>query len=197
MLCLFDQAVITCCLAGLCRPIHEVHCQAEALCAGSEVLFTYVYVVCCCSVRASYHPSAFESSLTRHREDAAAVAQQLAEEIREGRLDPASPGFNQGLQEPAAAMDDGEPVGPAAAPEGPVCLWSADRAAADYKLAKRLVAVVDHQRGLQLAHNPLLPKVEAAQGTEAGADAEQPKGGYTAILRVQGTSWHWSDTDGQ
>eukprot|EP00878_Enallax_costatus_P003885 GHUV01004105.1.p1 GENE.GHUV01004105.1~~GHUV01004105.1.p1 ORF type:complete len:477 (+),score=158.20 GHUV01004105.1:186-1616(+) len=124
------------------------------------------------TVRAAYHPSAFESSLTRHKEDAATAAQQLAEDIREGRVDPASDSFNQGVQEAAEATENGEPVGPAPAPEGPASLWKPDRVAADFKVAKRLVALVDHQRGLNLADNPLLPKVDAADGAEPAADGE-------------------------
>lgn len=109
-------------------------------------------------------------------DDAVVAAQQLCEDIRDGRLDPASPGFNQGLSEAGGAAEEGEPVGPAPVPEGPVCLWKPDRVASDYMLAKKLVAVVDHQRGLQLADNPLLPKVEAADGAEEAAEGEKSKG---------------------
>lgn len=61
-----------------------------------------------CSVRAAYHPSSFESSLARHKEDAAAAAQQLAADIRDGRYDPARPDFNQGQLDPAADAAGGQ-----------------------------------------------------------------------------------------
>jgi hypothetical protein len=53
-------------------------------------------------VRAAFHPAAFESSLARHKEEAAAAAQVLAADIRDGRYDPARPDFNQGQLDPAA-----------------------------------------------------------------------------------------------
>jgi hypothetical protein len=65
-------------------------------------------------------------------------------------------------------------VVPPPAPEGPVGLWRPDRVAADYRAAKRLVAVLDHQRGLRLADNPLLPAAAAAGKGEA-AEAAQGK----------------------
>lgn len=55
-----------------------------------------------CSVRAAFHPAAFESSLARHKEEAAAAAQVLAADIRDGRYDPARPDFNQGQLDPGA-----------------------------------------------------------------------------------------------
>lgn len=131
---------------------------------------------CYCSVRAAYHPSAFESSLARHKEDAVTAAQQFAEDMREGCLDPASDTFNQGVQEATEATENGGSVGPTPAPEGPACLWKPDRVAADYKVAKRLVALVDHQRGLHLTDNQLLPKVDVADGGEQAADGEPEKG---------------------
>lgn len=129
-----------------------------------------------------YHPSAFEASLARHKEEAAATAQQLAEDLREGRLDPSSSNFNQGMQEPAEQSDEGEPFGPAPVPEGPVCLWKPDRVAYDYKSARCLVAVVDFQRGLQLADNPLLPAVEAAGGPDTAADADPLNKGELPVV---------------
>jgi hypothetical protein len=57
---------------------------------------------CACSVRAAFHPAAFEASLARHKEEAAAAAQLLAADIRDGRYDPARPDFNQGQLDPAA-----------------------------------------------------------------------------------------------
>jgi hypothetical protein len=60
-----------------------------------------------CSVRAAFHPAAFESSLARHKEEAAAAAQVLAADIRDGRYDPARPDFNQGQLDPAAEAAGG------------------------------------------------------------------------------------------
>jgi hypothetical protein len=46
--------------------------------------------------------------------------------------------------------------------------------AADYRAARRLVAVLDHQRGLRLADNPLLPAAAAAgEGEGEAAEAAQ------------------------
>lgn len=63
------------------------------------------------------------------------------------------------------------------APEGPVCLWKPARVVQDYKVAKKLVAVVDHQRGLKLADNPLLPQdvISAAAAGGAGEDKQDGK----------------------
>lgn len=85
-------------------------------------------------------------------------------------------GFHQGLLD-GDGDDDGEGGGKAHdAPEGPVCLWKPERAAADYRAAKKLVALVDHQRGLKLADNPLLPQdviaAAAAGGAEGGQDGK-------------------------
>lgn len=192
-----------------------------------------------CSVRAAFHPAAFESSLARHKEEAAAAAQVLAADIRDGRYDPARPDFNQGQLDPgaeaagegqrrlpgrlclptqtavlrcmcvllavyasglavaavelaadvassavflnrlcnllsmyvAAAEDGSAPVAPPPGPEGPVALWRPERVAADYRAAKRLVALLDHQRGLRLADNPLLPAAAGAGEGEAGEAA--------------------------
>jgi hypothetical protein len=44
--------------------------------------------------------------------------------------------------------------------------------AADYRAAKRLVAVLDHQRGLRMADNPLLPTAAAAGEGEAAEAAQ-------------------------
>lgn len=128
-------------------------------------------------VYAAFHPSAFESSLLRHKEGAATAASLLASDIQEGRYEPSAPGFHQGLLDgDADGEGDGEAGGKAHAPEGPVCLWKPERAAADYKAAKKLVAVVDHQRGLKLADNPLLPQgvitAAAAGGAEGGQDGK-------------------------
>ncbi|KAF8055817.1 hypothetical protein HT031_006592 [Scenedesmus sp. PABB004] len=126
------------------------------------------------SVRAMYHPAAFESSLARHKEEAAAAAAALAGDIRSGALDPAAPDFNQG----APPRDDGDDGGAApAAREGPVCLWKPERVAADYKTARRLVALLDSQRGLRLADNPLLPAPPAAAAGEGEGEAEAEKDG--------------------
>jgi hypothetical protein len=76
-------------------------------------------VTACCSVRAAFHPAAFESSLARHKEDAAAAAQVLAADIRDGRYDPARPDFNQGQLDPAA-----EAAGGAAAQGMGTCISS-------------------------------------------------------------------------
>ncbi|KAF6250875.1 hypothetical protein COO60DRAFT_1629284 [Scenedesmus sp. NREL 46B-D3] len=155
------------------------------------------------SVRAAFHPAAFESSLARHKEEAAAAAQVLAADIRDGRYDPARPDFNQGQLDLAAeaAEDGGAPVVPPPAPEGPVGLWRPDRVAADYSAVRRLVAVLDHQRGLRLADNPLLPAAadvgegeaaeaahngEAAAGSSGGADGSQPFAVLKAVLSELG-----------
>lgn len=45
-----------------------------------------------CSVHAAFHPSAFESSLVRHRQGAATAASLLASDIQEGRYEPSAPG---------------------------------------------------------------------------------------------------------
>ncbi|WIA09843.1 hypothetical protein OEZ85_010057 [Tetradesmus obliquus] len=134
------------------------------------------------SVRAAFHPAAFESSLARHKEEAAAAAQVLAADIRDGRYDPARPDFNQGQLDPGAeAAEDGSaPVAPPPGPEGPVALWRPERVAADYRAAKRLAALLDHQRGLRLADNPLLPAAAGAGEGEAGEAAADGKGAAAA-----------------
>jgi hypothetical protein len=58
-------------------------------------------------------------------------------------------------------------------PEGPMCLWKPERVVADYRTAKKLVGTIDHQRGLKLAENPLLPQAAiAAAGGGDGQDGE-------------------------
>jgi hypothetical protein len=87
---------------------------------------------------------------------------------------PAS-GFHQGLLDGDDADGDGEGAKDRAqAPEGPVCLWKPERVVQDYKVAKRLVAVVDHQRGLKLADNPLLPQ-DVISAAAAGEDKPDGK----------------------
>jgi hypothetical protein len=136
-------------------------------------------------VRAAYHPAAFESSLARHVEEATSSAAVLSLEIRDGKYDPSGPTFDQGQLKPGEAGEGEEgsaaavaPVGPP--PEGPVGLWRPERVAHDYKVAKRLVCVVDQQRGLQLADNPLLPSLPTSSAAAAadgeGADGEAVKG---------------------
>lgn len=71
-------------------------------------------------------------------------------------------------------------------PEGPMCLWKPERVAADYRTAKKLVATVDHQRGLKLADNPLLPQAAiAAAGGGDGQDGE----GKDADMGELGLEW--------
>jgi hypothetical protein len=125
-------------------------------------------------VHAAFHPSAFEASLARHQEGAAQAAAQLAADIQDGRYEPSAPTFNQGLLD--GDEGDGEAAKErAAAPEGPVCLWKPARAAQDYRVAKKLVATVDHQRGLKLSDNPLLPQDVIASAGAYGAQEGEGK----------------------
>lgn len=139
---------------------------------------------------AAYHPNAFESSLVRHQEGAAAAASLLAADIHDGKLEPSAPGFNQGLAEGDEAEGgegDGAGKDRPQAPEGPMCLWKPARAAQDYRVAKKLVAVVDHQRGLQLADNPLLPQdVIAAAAASSGDGAQEGKDADMGERATQG-----------
>eukprot|EP00879_Flechtneria_rotunda_P006667 GHRR01007007.1.p1 GENE.GHRR01007007.1~~GHRR01007007.1.p1 ORF type:complete len:333 (+),score=154.33 GHRR01007007.1:449-1447(+) len=136
------------------------------------------------SVRATFHPAAFEESLARHREDAATQAAVLAMEIREGKYDPIRPDFNQGLLDSATEQAEDGAAAPAVPKEGPACLWKPDRVAHDYKVAKRLVCVIDHQRGLNLSDNPLLPQVAApaaeGEAQDAAEDGKAAADGATA-----------------
>lgn len=130
-----------------------------------------------CRVHAAFHPSAFESSLVSHQEGAAAAAAVMVADIQEGRFDPAAPGFHQGLLDGDDAEGDAEAKEQPAGPTGPVCLWKPDRVVHDYKVAKKLVAVVDHQRGLKLADNPLLPpEALAVANGPAGEGAQEGEG---------------------
>lgn len=137
-----------------------------------------------CRVHAAFHPSAFESSLVRHQEGAAAAAPLLAADIQEGKYDYAAPGFHQGLldgDDAEGGAEAGAKDG-AQAPQGPMCLWKPERAARDYKVAKKLVAVVDHQRGLNLADNPLLPQDAIAAASGAGEGGAQGGEGKDAEM---------------
>jgi hypothetical protein len=78
------------------------------------------------------------------------------------------------------AEDGSAPVAPPPASEGPVGLWKPDRVAADYRAARRLVAVLDSQRQLRLADNPLLPAAAAGGDGEA---AEAAQGEYRNSCR--------------
>jgi hypothetical protein len=124
----------------------------------------------------------------RHREEAAAEAAVLAAAVRDKALDPAAPDFNQGRGAEAGGGADG------GAREGPVCLWAPARVANDLKVARTLVALVDSQRGLRLADNPLLPPAADAGGMAAmatdgqeGADGTA-NGAWAANRRGQGGS---------
>lgn len=113
------------------------------------------------AVRARHHPAAYEASLARHMADAADAARALAADIRAGTLDPAAPGFNQGSGD---AADD--------APRAAMpCLWLPERVATDVAAAARLVALLDQQRGLTLADNPLLPQPTEGAPATAPPDA--------------------------
>jgi hypothetical protein len=103
--------------------------------------------------------------LARHKEEAAAAAAALAADIAEGRLDPAAPHFNQGLMQEGGSEGGAPPSNSSSRPrEGPLCLWKPARVAADLALARKLAAVVDAQRGLGCAANPLLPHPPARDG---------------------------------
>jgi len=122
----------------------------------------------------------------------------MVADIQEGRFDPAAPGFHQGLLDGDDAEGDAEAKEQPAGPTGPVCLWKPDRVVHDYKVAKKLVAVVDHQRGLKLADNPLLPPEalavasgpagEGAQEGE-GKDVEMGKPGCSQQIVGQEVCW--------
>ena len=131
---------------------------------------------CACRVHAAFHPNAFESSLVAHQEGAAAAASVLAADFQDGKYDYGAPGFNQGLLDAEDAEGDAEAAAKERpqAPQGPVCLWKPERVVHDYKAAKKLVAVVDSQRGLNLADNPLLPHqaVTAAGAGEGAQDGD-------------------------
>jgi hypothetical protein len=137
----------------------------------------------------------FAEALEARRAAAAEEAVQLTNAIADSTYDPASDTFYQGtLQEeavPAAAEppkqpkqpkqvggsgQGGEVGGPPPPPPVSPLLWKPERVVADLKLARKLMVVLDAERGLTA--NPLLEAdlMAAAAAADAAAAAEGEEG---------------------
>lgn len=134
----------------------------------------------CCSVRARFDPRAFEEAVEQRRTDAHQVAQDMTAAIADGKYDPSIDNFNQGtLSDSPAVVSKDAATGPddvSKAPAAPELLWRPERVAADYKRARKLMVVLDHEK--DITGNPLLPPAAAAAADDANGAAvgEEEKG---------------------
>ena len=159
-----------------------------------------------CSTKEQFDPRAFEQALVHRQEQAQAAAAEMRTAIQEGTYDPTVPNFNQATLEEDAEEEGAAPAstpaatgGKAAAgtggaeagtapPPPPVSplLWKRDRVAADLKLAKRLMVVMDRERGI--TDNPLLPELAEIKPAEEEGQGEhrRGKGGGMVIVGAGG-----------
>ncbi|KAI8470777.1 MAG: hypothetical protein J3K34DRAFT_508811 [Monoraphidium minutum] len=154
------------------------------------------------AVRERFHPAAFEERLARRRADAAEAAAAFASDLENGHLDAGAEGFNQGAYDlelfasappPEAPGGAGErggggerprPPAPPPPPPAPALLWRPERAAADFKAAARLAAVLDAEKGV--ARNPLLPEVPTPMDADKADEPAAPDAAAAAAAASDG-----------
>jgi hypothetical protein len=145
------------------------------------------------STRELFDPNTFAEALDARRAAASEEAEKMTDAISKEIYNPASETFHQGtLQEeeaPAAAEppkqlkqvggagQGGEVGGPPPPPPVSPLLWKPERVVADLKLARKLMVVLDAERGLD--ENPLLSAelVAAAAAAAAGGEDGAPEAG--------------------
>ncbi|PSC73712.1 Serrate RNA effector molecule [Micractinium conductrix] len=131
-------------------------------------------------LRRRFDPREIGRVVQRRNELAAAAARAFAEQLEAGSLEteqqPAGPGPERFTEEPEGGPREEDAPPPAVPP--PALCWQPTQLAADLALAKRLMRVLDQEKGIE--GNPLLPAPPAAAPAAAEGGEDKAEGGAGA-----------------